>query len=159
MAREPKKLDELFHDTLKDIYFAEKKILSALEDGEGCARWGTSGRLREAPWRDRDARLPPGAGVQRHRCQAAEQDVRCHHWHHRRRPGDHEGIQGLPSLGCRPVAAAQAVEHYEISRFCTWAEELGLSDAVKVLEATLGEEKATDEALSRIAETVVNQEA
>ena len=60
------------------------------------------------------------------------------------------------------VAAAQAVEHYEISRYGTlrtWADELGLSDAVKLLEATLSEEKATDEALSQIAETVVNQEA
>jgi ferritin-like metal-binding protein YciE len=54
------------------------------------------------------------------------------------------------------------VEHYEISRYGTlrtWAEELGLSDAVKILEATLREEKATDEALTKIAETVVNQEA
>jgi ferritin-like metal-binding protein YciE len=54
------------------------------------------------------------------------------------------------------------VEHYEISRYGTlrtWAEELGLPDAVKLLEATLREEKATDVALSQIAETVVNQEA
>jgi ferritin-like metal-binding protein YciE len=59
------------------------------------------------------------------------------------------------------VAAAQAVEHYEISRYGTlrtWAEELGLSDAAKLLEATLREEKATNEALTKIAETVVNQE-
>ena len=54
------------------------------------------------------------------------------------------------------------MEHYEISRYGTlrtWAQELGLSDAVKLLEATLREEKATDEALTQIAETVVNQEA
>jgi ferritin-like metal-binding protein YciE len=54
------------------------------------------------------------------------------------------------------------VEHYEISRYGTlrtWAEELELPDAVKLLETTLREEKATDEALSQIAETVVNQEA
>jgi ferritin-like metal-binding protein YciE len=60
------------------------------------------------------------------------------------------------------LAAAQAVEHYEISRYGTlrtWAQELGLSDAAQLLEATLREEKATDEALSQIAETVVNQEA
>jgi ferritin-like metal-binding protein YciE len=70
--------------------------------------------------------------------------------------------KGSPALDAGLIAAAQAVEHYEISRYGTlrtWAEELGLSDAVKLLEATLSEEKATDEALSQIAETVVNQEA
>jgi Domain of unknown function (DUF892) len=47
--------------------------------------------------------------------------------------------KGSPALDAGLVAAAQAVEHYEISRYCTictWAEELGLSDAVKLLEAT-----------------------
>jgi ferritin-like metal-binding protein YciE len=70
--------------------------------------------------------------------------------------------KGSPALDAGLVAAAQAVEHYEIWRYgtlYTWAEELGLSDAVKLLEATLSEKKATDEALSQIAETVVNQEA
>jgi ferritin-like metal-binding protein YciE len=70
--------------------------------------------------------------------------------------------KGSPALDAGLVAAAQALEHYEISRYGTlrtWAEELGLSDAVELLEATLNEEKATDEALTQIAETVVNQEA
>jgi ferritin-like metal-binding protein YciE len=70
--------------------------------------------------------------------------------------------RGSPALDAGLVAAAQAVEHYEISRYGTlrtWAEELGLSDAVKLLDATLREEKATDEALTKIAEMVVNQEA
>ena len=70
--------------------------------------------------------------------------------------------KGSPALDAGLLAAAQAVEHYEISRYGTlrtWAKELGLSDAVKLLEATVREEKATDEALSQIAETVVNQEA
>jgi len=76
------------------------------------------------------------------------------------------GVKPQPGLpGLRPFrqsSSTQAVEHYEISRYGTlrsWAEELGLSDAVKILEATLREEKATDEALTKIAETVVNQEA
>jgi ferritin-like metal-binding protein YciE len=58
--------------------------------------------------------------------------------------------------------AAQAVEHYEISRYGTlrtWAEELGLKKAVTLLESTLTEEKATDVVLTEIAESVVNQEA
>ena len=60
------------------------------------------------------------------------------------------------------LAAAQAVEHYEISRYGTlisWAEELGLADAVSLLEETLEEEKATDATLTKIAETAINQQA
>jgi ferritin-like metal-binding protein YciE len=70
--------------------------------------------------------------------------------------------KGSPALDAGLLAAAQAVEHYEISRYGTlrtWAEELGLAEAVMLLEATLREEKATDETLTQIAETVVNQEA
>jgi ferritin-like metal-binding protein YciE len=60
------------------------------------------------------------------------------------------------------LAAAQAVEHYEISRYGTlrtWAQELGLDQAVKLLETTLKEEENTDEALTELAEACVNQEA
>jgi ferritin-like metal-binding protein YciE len=60
------------------------------------------------------------------------------------------------------LAAAQAVEHYEMSRYGTliaWAEELGHNKAAKLLEETLDEEEATDEALTELAEGVVNQEA
>ena len=67
-----------------------------------------------------------------------------------------------PALDAGLLAAAQSVEHYEISRYGTlrtWAEELGLDDAVKLLQETLDEEEATDEALTELAEAVVNQEA
>jgi ferritin-like metal-binding protein YciE len=60
------------------------------------------------------------------------------------------------------LAAAQAVEHYEISRYGTlrtWAEELGHSKSVELLHRTLDEEEATDRALTAIAKSVVNQEA
>jgi ferritin-like metal-binding protein YciE len=60
------------------------------------------------------------------------------------------------------LAAAQAVEHYEISRYGTlkaWAEKLGMTEAAELLEETLEEEKATDEALTEIAEQAVNAEA
>jgi ferritin-like metal-binding protein YciE len=70
--------------------------------------------------------------------------------------------KGMPALDAGLLAAAQAVEHYEISRYGTlrtWAEELGLSEAVALLEATLKEEKATDAALSTLAKSVVNVEA
>ena len=70
--------------------------------------------------------------------------------------------KGSPALDAGLLAAAQAVEHYEISRYGTliaWAEELGLDDAVELLEETLEEEEATDQALTTIAKTAVNQEA
>ena len=70
--------------------------------------------------------------------------------------------KGSPALDAGLLAAAQSVEHYEISRYGTlrtWAEELALTDVASLLEETLSEEKATDEALTRIAESVVNQEA
>ena len=70
--------------------------------------------------------------------------------------------KGSPALDAGLLAAAQAVEHYEISRYGTliaWAEELGLDDAVTLLEETLEEEKATDKALTEIAKTAINQQA
>jgi ferritin-like metal-binding protein YciE len=70
--------------------------------------------------------------------------------------------KGSPALDAGLLAAAQAVEHYEISRYGTlktWANELGHADAAKLLDATLQEEKKTDAALTEIAESVVNQEA
>jgi ferritin-like metal-binding protein YciE len=70
--------------------------------------------------------------------------------------------KGMPALDAGLLAAAQAVEHYEMSRYGTlrtWANELGMPDAAALLDATLKEEKATDAALSSLAESVVNIEA
>jgi ferritin-like metal-binding protein YciE len=67
-----------------------------------------------------------------------------------------------PALDAGLLSAAQAVEHYEISRYGTlktWARELGLSDAVSLLEATLQEEIKTDKTLTDLARSAVNQEA
>ncbi len=60
------------------------------------------------------------------------------------------------------IAAGQAVEHYEITRYgslIAWANQLGRSDVAKVLEQTLGEEKAADRKLTTIAESKVNLKA
>ena len=70
--------------------------------------------------------------------------------------------KGSPALDAGLLAAAQAVEHYEITRYgtlATWADELGMTEAGELLKTTLGEEEATDKALSELAEAVVNQEA
>jgi ferritin-like metal-binding protein YciE len=73
-----------------------------------------------------------------------------------------DDYKGMPALDAGLLAAAQAVEHYEIARYGTlrtWANELGYKDAVKLLDATLKEEKNTDTALTQLAETEVNAHA
>jgi len=70
--------------------------------------------------------------------------------------------KGSPALDAGLVAAAQAVEHYEISRYGTlrsWAEEMGLRDAASLLQETLREEEATDKALTGLAQSAINQAA
>jgi len=67
-----------------------------------------------------------------------------------------------PALDAGLLAAAQSVEHYEISRYGTlkaWAAKLNMPQAIKLLDQTLEEEKKTDETLTKIAETAVNYEA
>ena len=73
-----------------------------------------------------------------------------------------EEYAGTPALDAGLLAAAQAVEHYEISRYGTlkaWARKLNMPEAIKLLDQTLTEEKKTDETLSKIAETAVNYRA
>jgi ferritin-like metal-binding protein YciE len=163
MAKEAKTLDNLFHDTLKDIYYAEKKILATLP------------KMAKAAQNDELT-----AAFEKHRAETERQVERLERVFDlidKKAQGKtcdaiigitDEGAEimkdykGSPALDAGLIAAAQAVEHYEISRYGTlrtWAEELGLNDAVSLLQETLDEEKATDQALTKIAETVVNQEA
>ena len=163
MAKEPKKLDELFHDTLKDIYFAEKKILSTLPKMAKAAR---SEELK--------------AAFEKHRGETEGQVDRLEQVFAmiEQKPQGKtcaaivgitdegavimEEYKGSPALDAGLLAAAQAVEHYEISRYGTlkaWAEELGLDDAAELLQETLEEEEATDEALTEIAKSAINQQA
>jgi ferritin-like metal-binding protein YciE len=163
MAKEAKKLDDLFHDTLKDIYFAEKKILSTLPK---MAKAAQNEELK--------------AAFEKHHGETEGQIERLEEVFaliEKKPQGKtcaaivgitEEGAEimteykGTPALDAGLLAAAQAVEHYEISRYGTlrtWAEELGLDEAATLLQETLDEEEATDEALTEIAKTVVNQEA
>jgi ferritin-like metal-binding protein YciE len=163
MTKEPKKLDDLFHDTLKDIYFAEKKILTTLPKMAKAAR---NEELK--------------AAFEKHRGETEGQVERLEQVFAliEKKPQGKtcaaivgitdegaevmEEYKGSPALDAGLLAAAQAVEHYEISRYGTliaWAEELGLADAVSLLQETLEEEEATDEALTEIAKTAINQEA
>jgi ferritin-like metal-binding protein YciE len=163
MAKEPKKLDELFHDTLKDIYFAEKKILSTLPK---MAKATQNEELK--------------AAFEKHRGETEGQVERLEQVFAiiEKKPQGKtcaaivgitdegaeimEEYKGSPALDAGLLAAAQAVEHYEISRYGTlkaWAEELGLDDAADLLQETLDEEEATDKALTKIAKAAINQQA
>jgi ferritin-like metal-binding protein YciE len=162
MASE-KNLQELFHDTLKDIYFAEKKILSALPK---MAKAAQSEELK--------------AAFEKHETETEEHVARLEKVFEeidetpRGKTCDaimgiiEEGqevmkeFKGAPALDAGLLAAAQAVEHYEIARYGalkTWAQELGLNQSVKLLQTTLGEEKKTDETLTQLTESQVNQHA
>lgn len=162
MAKE-KHLRDLFHDTLKDIYFAEKKILTALPKMAKAAQSETlkaAFEKHEGETEQQVSRLervfktidetPKGKtcdaiiGIIEEGQEAMKE------------------YKGTPALDAALLAAAQAVEHYEISRYGTlktWADELGLPDAAKLLDATLSEEKKTDADLTKIAEAEVNLHA
>jgi len=162
MAKE-KTLQDLFHDTLKDIYFAEKKILTALPK---MAKAANSDRLRAA--------FQKHMGETEGQVSRLEQVFKSIGETPKGKTCDaimgilEEGqevmkeYKGTAALDAGLLAAAQAVEHYEISRYGTlkcWASELGLKDAEKLLDATLTEEKKTDQALTQLAETEVNLHA
>ena len=73
-----------------------------------------------------------------------------------------EEFKGSPALDAGLISSAQAVEHYEITRYGTlktWAVELGMKEAAKLFEQTLGEESATDTALSSLAQARANVKA
>ncbi|WP_027062429.1 ferritin-like domain-containing protein [Mesorhizobium loti] len=156
----PKGLDGLFHDTLKDIYFAEKKILATLPKMAMAAH---SPDLK--------------AAFEKHHTETQEHVARLEEVFEviGKKPAaktcaaimgiTEEGAEIMeeykdsPALDAGLLAAAQAVEHYEISRYGTmrtWASELGLTEAVQLLDLTLAEEKKTDVALTKLAESAVN---
>lgn len=162
MARE-KNLHELFHDTLKDIYFAEKKILSALPKMAKAAHsqdLKSAFEKHETETEQHVARLEkvfqeldePTRGKT---CDAIMGIIE-------EGQGVMKEYKGAPALDAGLLAAAQAVEHYEIARYGTliaWANKLGLPSAARLLEQTLAEEKTTDETLTKLAEATINQYA
>src|SRR6202035_4187898 len=163
MAKEPKKLDELFHDTLKDIYFAEKRILSTLPK---MAKAAQSEELKAAFEKHRGETEGQGDRLEQvfAMIEQKPQGKTCAAIVGITDEGAEimEEYRGSPALDAGLLAAAQAVEHYEISRYGTlkaWAEELGWDDAAELLQETLEEEEATDEALTEIAKSAINQQA
>ena len=163
MAKQPKMLEDLFHDTLKDIYFAEKKILATLPKMEKAAQAGelkAAFKKHHTETQGHIDRLEKVFAIIDKKPVGKTCDAIVGITDEGAEIMDE--YKGSPALDAGLLAAAQAVEHYEISRYGTlktWANELGLGVAVKLLDATLAEEKKTDAALTEIAESVVNQEA
>jgi ferritin-like metal-binding protein YciE len=159
----PKGLQKLLEDSMADIYYAEKQILKALPkmakaaENEDLAE-GFRTHLEET--KEQVSRLEEafaalGKPAKGKKCPAIDGILE-------------EGTEimdefkGDPALDAGLVAAAQKVEHYEITSYgsmVAWAAQLGHDDVAELLQATLDEEKATDEKLTEVAETVVNIEA
>jgi ferritin-like metal-binding protein YciE len=163
MPAKQKTLDDLFLHTLKDIYYAEKKILRNLKTMEKAAE---AEELRQAFVAHREEtqgqieRLEqvfellgkPARGVT---CQAINGILE-------------EGESVMEDFGSSEaadagiLAAAQAIEHYEIVRYGTlksWAQELGMTEAEKLFDQNLEEEKKTDQLLTQLAQARVNRKA
>jgi len=162
MAAKQKTLDDAFYETLKDVFYAEKQSVRALGKA---AKNAKSDELKQAFEQHREEsanqveRLNQvfeiiGKNARSKTCEAtqgltAEMD------------DDLEDFGGGPAGDAVLIGSAQALEHYEIARYGTlktWAMQLGLQDAARLLDETLQEEKKTDELLSRIAEQSANQE-
>jgi len=158
-----KTLQDLFLETLKDIYHAEKQVLRVLPR---MAREANSPELK--------------AAFETHRQETEGQIERLQQIFEQldkpARGKTCDAILGIieegkeviedfgesPALDAGLVAAAQAIEHYEIARYGTlktWADQLGLKDAVNLLDQTLREEMKTDQLLSQLATQDVNARA
>jgi ferritin-like metal-binding protein YciE len=163
MAKKPKILADLFHEQLKDVFYAENKILKTLPKMQKAAQakeLKAAFAKHERETRGQVSRLNKvfkiiGKPARGKVCAAINGII-------------DEGAEvmkdfkGMPALDAGLLAAAQAVEHYEMSRYGTlrtWAEELGFGDAAELLAATLKEEKNTDLALTSLAKSVINIEA
>lgn len=155
-----KQLDDLFYDTLKDIYFAERQILKALPK---MARAASNEKLKAAFEKHKEEtqgqieRLQEifellGKRAQGKTCEAIQGIIA---------EGEEimEDFKGSPALDAGLISSAQAVEHYEMARYGTLkalAEQLGHKQAVQLLDATLKEETKTDADLSSLATASLN---
>ena len=162
-SKDIKNLDDLFAHTLRDIYYAENKIVQALPEmiekaDDAQLRQGFQTHLAET--KNHVKRLEQvfrmhGLEVEGVDCPAIDgiieeaQDV----------SGE---VEDKAVLDAALIAAAQAVEHYEITRYgslIAWAKQLGRSDCASVLQQNLDEEKATDKKLTTLAESKINLRA
>lgn len=162
-SKDIKTLDDLFVHTLRDVYYAEKQILAnlptliskatdpQLKQGLESHRIETEGQVRRL---ERVFEMH-GAKAKQVDCPAIDGIIE--------EASDLTGeVADKQVLDAGIIAAAQAVEHYEITRYgslIAWAKMLGRTDCASVLQETLDEEKATDKKLTSLAEMGVNRKA
>jgi ferritin-like metal-binding protein YciE len=158
-----KSLEDLFVNLLKDVYYAEKQILKTLPK---LAKKADSDELRQAF----EHHLKETEGqVQRLEqvfalCDLKPSGKTCHAIKGILEEGE-EDIKDAKDpdvLDAGMIADAQAVEHYEIARYGTliaWARQLGMNDAVGLLQQTLDQEYNADQTLTRLAEGSLNRQA
>jgi len=158
-----KTLEDLFHDTLKDIYYAERKIAKALPKMKRAAQAEELKAAFDTHLQETEGQIERlqqvfeifGKRAQGKTCEAIEGILA---------EGEEiiDEFKGAPALDAGLISSAQAVEHYEIARYGTlvaWAQELGLKDAATLLKETLAEEVATDKALNGLGQGGANQRA
>jgi ferritin-like metal-binding protein YciE len=160
---QPKELKDLFRETLKDVYHAEKQLVRALPK---MAKAAQSSELREAienhlaETQGHVERLEQVFQIIGERASTKP----CHGMMGLVEEGQEvlDEFKGMPPADAGIIGAAQTIEHYEIARYGTlrtWASQLGINDALELLEDTLAEEKKADELLTQIAESSANQRA
>jgi ferritin-like metal-binding protein YciE len=161
-SKDIQSMDDLFVHTLRDIYYAEQQIEKGLpkmidKAQNATLRQGFEEHLAQTRGHiERVEQVFRQHGVEATavRCQAIDGIL-----------AEAEEISGEATEDVRDaalVAAAQAVEHYEITRYGTlvaWAKELGRPDCATLLQQNLDEEKAADAKLTKVAEERVNQKA
>ena len=163
MAKDVKTMEDLFLEEIRDLLDAEKQITKALPKMAKAAHSDELKAAFQKHLRETEGQVsrlekvfklidvaPKGK-----KCEAIEGIIE-------------EGAEimkefkGAPALDAGLISAAQAVEHYEMARYGTlkrWAEQMGRDDAVRLLNATLDEEKKTDETLTELADTMINDHA
>lgn len=163
MATKEKTLTDAFHETLKDVYYAEKQAVRALKKSAKAAESPELTKAFEEHHEESTHHVERleqvfeivGKPARAKTCEAMQGIIS-------EMNEDLEDFGGSMAADAVLIGCAQAIEHYEIARYGllkTWAKQLGLRDAVKLLDQTLQEEKAADAKLSKIAETIANQHA
>jgi ferritin-like metal-binding protein YciE len=162
-SKDIKNMNDLFVHTLRDIYYAEQQIVKSLPDmiekaTDPQLKGGFQNHLKQTE--NHVKRLEQvfqliGQKAQGVECPAIDGIIE--------EANDVAGeVEQKPVLDAALIAAAQAVEHYEMTRYGTliaWANQLGKHDCVALLQQTLAEEKATDKKLTEMAESQVNRKA
>ena len=162
-SKDIKTMNDLFVHTLRDIYYAEKQIVQSLPEmiekaSDPQLKQGFHSHLGET--KNHVARLEQVFKLFRQEpkgvdCPAIDGIID--------EANDVAGeVDDKQVLDAALIAAAQAVEHYEMTRYGTliaWAKQLGRADCAAVLQQTLDEEKAADNKLTSIAESNVNRKA